>query len=148
MTAFKSVRFLMLVGMPFLFACSNVPTRIHEPGVVIESASSEVARLRSVGFWTDRDGLTLRGEVLPALSGQTLPELNRGLRKLAFQAARNAEALWDKGTALVTLYFVVSVLFFILLVGLFLWHLSTAHNDCGEPATDSSRIVDSQPGSR
>lgn len=72
-TAFKSVRFLMLVGMAFLFACSNVPTRIHEPGVVIESASSEVARLRSVGFWTDRDGLTLRGDVLPALFGQTLP---------------------------------------------------------------------------
>lgn len=73
MTAFKSVRFVLLIGMPSLFACANVPTRIHETGVVIEPATSEVARLRSVGFWTDRDGLTLRGEVLPVSPAQSLP---------------------------------------------------------------------------
>ncbi len=73
MKAVKSVRFVMLIGVPSLFACADVPTRIHEPGVVIEPATSEVARLRSVGFWTDRNGLTLRGEVLPASPGQTLP---------------------------------------------------------------------------
>lgn len=73
MKAFKRVRFVMLIGVPSLFACANISTRIHEPGIVIEPATSEVARLRSVGFWSDRDGLTLRGELLPASPGQSLP---------------------------------------------------------------------------
>ena len=65
---------VMLIGVSSLSGCSfSIPARVHDPGVAIETVSTESGQIRSVGFWTDRDGLTLRGEVLPNSSGK-IPE--------------------------------------------------------------------------
>lgn len=55
---------VVLTGVSSLAGCTNIPTRIHDPGINIEPVSSETGQIRSVGFWTDRNGLSLRGEVV------------------------------------------------------------------------------------
>ncbi|MDX1430024.1 MAG: hypothetical protein R3282_07035, partial [Rhodothermales bacterium] len=55
---------VVLTGVLSLAGCTNIPTRVHDPGINIEPVSSETGQIRSVGFWTDRNGLSLRGEVV------------------------------------------------------------------------------------
>ena len=45
--------------------CYNLPTRVHDPGVRIELVTSEQGAIRTAGFWTDKDGLILRGDLPP-----------------------------------------------------------------------------------
>ena len=62
---------LLLVGVLMTSACVSVPTFVHDSGVRIVPISNESGRIRSPGFWTDRDGISLRGDVLPGSAGQS-----------------------------------------------------------------------------
>ena len=62
---------LLLVGVLVTSACVSVPTFVHDSGVRIVPISNESGRIRSPGFWTDRDGISLRGDVLPGSAGQS-----------------------------------------------------------------------------
>ena len=53
----------LLIGVLTTSACTNIPTRVHDSGVRIEPVSNDTAYIRSAAFWTDRGGLSLRGEV-------------------------------------------------------------------------------------
>ena len=45
--------------------CTNLPTRVHDPGVRIELVTSEQGTIRTAGFWRDKNGLSLRGDLSP-----------------------------------------------------------------------------------
>lgn len=64
----------LLISMLSMTACTSMPTRVHDSGIQVEPVSNDAARIRSVGFWTDRDRLTLRGEVLPASSATSFAD--------------------------------------------------------------------------
>ena len=65
---------ILLISMLSVSACTSMPTRVHDSGVEIKSVSNDTARLRSVAFWTDRKGISLRGEVLPGPSADALED--------------------------------------------------------------------------
>jgi hypothetical protein len=55
-------------------ACTSMPSRIHDTGVRIEPISNDGGEIRSVGFWTNDEGIMLRGEVVAnAFDNQPLP---------------------------------------------------------------------------
>jgi hypothetical protein len=55
-------------------ACTSLPSRLHDTGVRIEPVLNDGAEVRSVGFWTNDEGIMLRGEVVAnALDDQPLP---------------------------------------------------------------------------
>jgi len=61
----------MLLSVLATSGCANVATLAHDTGVRIEPISNESGRIRSPGFWTDADGISLRGDVLPGSAGQS-----------------------------------------------------------------------------
>lgn len=63
---------IALISILSVSACTSLPTRIHGSGVEIEPVSNDAARIRSVAFWTGPDGISLRGELLPGSSGDSL----------------------------------------------------------------------------
>lgn len=65
METFNKAWIVVLTAVSSLAGCTNIPTRVHDPGVNIDSVSNETGQIRSVAFWTDRSGLSLRGEVVP-----------------------------------------------------------------------------------
>lgn len=55
-------------------ACTSLPSRLHDTGVRIEPVLNDGAEVRSAGFWTNDEGIMLRGEVVAnALDIQPLP---------------------------------------------------------------------------
>lgn len=62
---------MMLLIVLITTACAPVATLVHDSGIKIEPISNETGRIRSPGFWIDRDGISLRGEVLPGSAEQS-----------------------------------------------------------------------------
>jgi hypothetical protein len=55
-------------------ACTSLPSRLHDTGVRIEPVLNDGAEVRSAGFWTNDEGIMLRGEVVAnAFDNQPLP---------------------------------------------------------------------------
>lgn len=61
----------MLLSVLATYGCASIATLAHDTGVRIEPISNESGRIRSPGFWTDADGISLRGDVLPSSAGQS-----------------------------------------------------------------------------
>lgn len=63
---------IAIISLLGVSACTNLPTRVHGSGVKIEPVSNETGTVRSAAFWTNSDGISLRGEV-------ALPPTDEGL---------------------------------------------------------------------
>ena len=60
---FKTYLTILLVAGS-VSACTSLPSRLHDTGVRIEPVLNDGAEVRSAGFWTNDEGIMLRGEVV------------------------------------------------------------------------------------
>lgn len=74
MTSKITIYLIVLVAAGSMSACTSLPSRLHDTGVRIEPVLNDGAEVRSVGFWTNDEGIMLRGEVVAnAFDDRPLP---------------------------------------------------------------------------
>ena len=65
LTVKRTSQLISLIAILATAACTSIPTRVHDSGIKIEPVSNDTGSIRSAGFWRDRNGISLRGEVSP-----------------------------------------------------------------------------------
>ena len=74
MTSKTTIYLIVLFAAGSMSACTSLPSRLHDTGVRIEPVLNDGAEVRSVGFWTNDEGIMLRGEVVAnAFDNRPLP---------------------------------------------------------------------------
>jgi len=69
-----TIYLIVLFAAGSMSACTSLPSRLHDTGVQIEPVLNDGAEVRSVGFWTNDEGIMLRGEVVAnAFDNRPLP---------------------------------------------------------------------------
>jgi hypothetical protein len=74
MTSKITIYLIVLFAAGSMSACTSLPSRLHDTGVRLEPVLNDGAEVRSVGFWTNDEGIMLRGEVVAnAFDNRPLP---------------------------------------------------------------------------
>ena len=74
MTSKTTIYLIVLFAAGSMSACTSLPSRLHDTGVRLEPVLNDGAEIRSVGFWTNDEGIMLRGEVVAnAFDNRPLP---------------------------------------------------------------------------
>jgi len=64
MTSKITIYLIVLFAAGSMSACTSLPSRLHDTGVRIEPVLNDGAEVRSAGFWTNDEGIMLRGQVV------------------------------------------------------------------------------------